>query len=71
MAQVTAEQLLNKVQAQAGRIAQLELMVDALTAENAQLQAALAAAAANNEMAEVKAVAGEISKNGKQKPVRA
>lgn len=65
MAQVTAEQLLNRVTAQAGRIVQLELMNEALTVENVALEAKVAAAAAAGEAKEIKDVAAEISANGK------
>ena len=51
MSSITAEQLLAKVRSQAGTIAEMELVRDALLAENRQLAEALESAKA--QMADV------------------
>lgn len=60
MAQVTAEQLFARVRAQATRIAELELINEALTVENAELVNRLAATKAIEEQAEARNVAAAI-----------
>jgi hypothetical protein len=66
VAQITAEQLLNKVQAQAGRIVQLELMLDAMTVENAELNRRVDELLTEATEAEIKDVAAEITAEGKK-----